>query len=187
MKKPRSDALLFNLPEEQQAQLAEWMLDGIPFHKCKELVQAEFGVTVKSLNPFSGFWSAVVSPALIARRARAVNSSNERAEEARKHPGQFDAATIDALKEKAYNLAIAPGVNPKDVKALFGLVLQHNQWEKSMKALALEVQKFQHELQVYRDSVAEQKSKIEASLKTARSGGLSAEALAQIEAAAKLL
>ena len=136
MNKPSPKAKLLNMPEEHQAQLAEWLLNGMPYHVAKVEVEKNFGVTA-SLGAFSGFWQACCSSALIARRSRAVNLSTEVAQEASKHPGQFDKATLDAISQKAFELAVAPGANPKDVKALFMLVLKSNEQGLKQKELDL--------------------------------------------------
>lgn len=142
MSKPRSDSKLLSLPEEQQAKLAEWLLSGMPYHAAQELVEKEFGVRA-GLTAFSGFWSAVCSSALIARRARAVNLSTEVAQEARKHPGQFDQATVDALQQKAFELAVSPQADPRDVKSLFMLVLKSKDQQLDQEQLKLDRDKFQ--------------------------------------------
>jgi hypothetical protein len=140
MSKPRSDAKLLNLPEEQQARLADWLLSGMSYHDAREMVIKEFGVTV-SLDAYRGFWQAVCGPALIAKRRRAVNTANEVAQEAEKNPGRFDQATIDALKQKAFELSISPGANPKDVKSLFSLVLKAKDQEHDEAQLKLDREK----------------------------------------------
>jgi hypothetical protein len=136
MSKPRSDAKLLNLPEEQQARLAEWLLSGMSYHDARERVIKDFEVTV-SLAAFGGFWSAVCSDALLAKRRRAVNIANEVAQEAGKHPGRFDQATIDALKQKAFELSISPLANPKDVKSLFSLVLKARDQDLNERKIVL--------------------------------------------------
>lgn len=123
MKKPRSDAVLLNLPEEQKAQLCDWMLSGLPYHKVKALLKEQFQVTT-TLSSLSSFYQDFCSAALLAQRSRAVGVADEIAEEASKTPGRFDTATIDALKQKAFELAIQPMADPRDVKAIFSLVLK---------------------------------------------------------------
>jgi hypothetical protein len=61
---------------------------------------------------------------LIQRRSQAVGVAKELGEEIQKTPGQFSRATIDALEQKAFELANNPMVNPKDVKNIFSLVLK---------------------------------------------------------------
>jgi len=124
MSKPKSTAKLLNLPEEQQGKLADWLLSGMPYHQAREVVRKEFGVEVASSAPFSYFWERVCTPMLLARRARAIGTADAVATQAAAVPGRFDAATIDALKQRAFDLAISPGVNSKDVKEIFSLVLK---------------------------------------------------------------
>jgi hypothetical protein len=124
MRKTRSDAVLLNLPEEQQARLAEWLLNGMPYHEAKVLTEKEFGISVRSLASFGSFWSQVCQPLLLARRRRAVGAADSRVEEAERNPAQFDRATIDAIKQKAFELAESPQSDPKDVKAILTLVLK---------------------------------------------------------------
>jgi hypothetical protein len=80
---------------------------------------------------------------LIARRQRAVSTAEQIAQEAQNKPGQFDAATIDALKQKAFELAISSNAAPRDVKALFSLVLKSRDQALSEKQLALDQDRFQ--------------------------------------------
>lgn len=146
MRKPRSDAILLNLPEEQQAKLADWLLSGVPYHEARVLVEKEFGVTVKSLDSFKCFWAAVCVPHLLARRRRAVSTAEQRAEEAEKNPAPFDAATLDALKEKAFELAQSPTSSLKDVKAVLGLLLKARSEDRADRELIFERTKWETEM-----------------------------------------
>lgn len=119
--KPRSDARLLNLPEEQKAQLVEWLLSGVPYHQAALLVKEQFGVSVR-LGAYTDFWRDVCLPVLSERRRQFSQSARVRSAEAKADPGTFQDATIDAIKEKAYQLATAANTSPKDVKALFVLV-----------------------------------------------------------------
>ncbi|HXG49100.1 MAG TPA: hypothetical protein VNO52_15860 [Methylomirabilota bacterium] len=145
MKKPRSDSKLLRLPDDQQAQLAEWLLSGVPYHQAREMVAKEFGVQVRSLNTFSRFWEQVCAPLLLLKRQRAVQTADAVAEEASKNPGRFDQATIDALKQRAFEQAISPGANPRDVKAIFSLVLKARDQEQAQQQLDLDRHKFARE------------------------------------------
>ncbi len=148
MRKTRSDSKLLNLPEEQQAQLADWLLGGLPYHAARQRLSAAppdgFGVSV-SLSALSEFWQAVCAPALIARRKRAVSTAHEIAEEAARSPGRFDQATVDAIKQRAFELAIAPHSDPEDVRALFSLILKAREQDISQANLELAQEKFRRE------------------------------------------
>ena len=144
MSKPKANAKLLFLPEEQQAKLAEWLLGGMPYHQARELVEKEFGVKV-SLGVFTSFWELVCTPMLLAKRRRMAGTASDRAEEAADHPAQFDAATLDALKQRAYELAEAPHCDPKDVKAIMMLLLKAQDQDFKNRQLTLEKDKFQFE------------------------------------------
>jgi hypothetical protein len=143
MSKPRSDNVLMKLPEEQQCKLAEWLLNGMPYHEANVLVEKEFGVTLRSLSAYSGFWREVCEPALLARRKRMVSSAEARAEEVDRRPGQFDKATLDAISERAYALAISPQSAAKDVKAVMMLLLKAQDQSRKERELGLAMDKFQ--------------------------------------------
>jgi hypothetical protein len=137
MRKTRSDAILLNLPEDQQAKLAGWLLNGVPYHEARVLVEKEFGLSLKSLDPFKNFWREVCQPALLARRARAHSTAEQRAEEAKRNPGQFDLATLDAIKQKAYEISEQPDASPKDVKAILMLVLKARDQDLEERRIAV--------------------------------------------------
>jgi hypothetical protein len=143
MSKRRSDSILLHLPEEQQAQLCEWMMSGVPAWKCKELLEKEFGVSFRSLSVFKPFWEEVVEPAIKGKWARAAGTANRFAQEIAAHPTKFDEATIAALKQKAFELAISPGQDPEAVKAVFSLVLKARDQDLDAENLKLQRDRFE--------------------------------------------
>lgn len=141
MKKPKN--ILLKMPEEQQSQLAEWLLDGMQYHQARELLIKEpFNLRFSSLSVFKPFWNEVCVPALLARRARAVQTAEEVAAAAAAQPGKIDQATIAALKQKAFELAISPGQDPEAVKAVFSLVLKARDQDLDAQKLKLDWEKF---------------------------------------------
>lgn len=141
MRKPTS-ILETKLTEPQQAQLAEWLLSGIQYERARVMVQEEFGVTA-AIAQYSRFWQSVCAPLLIARRHRAAQTSDAIAAEAAARPGQFDQATIDAIKQKSFELAINPSADPNDVRSLFGLILKVRDQDMSREQLALDRERFE--------------------------------------------
>lgn len=178
MRKPRSDSKLLNLPEEQQAQLAEWLLGGMPYHVAQGTVEKEFGVRV-SLGAFSAFWSEVCSGHLIRRRNEAAEIADEIAAAAAEKAGAFDAATIAAVRQKAFELAISPTAKPKDVRALFMMV----QKDRDQALTERSVSVAERRVKVLEDQL----KAVQAAVTEARSGGLTPESLAKIEQQARLL
>jgi hypothetical protein len=143
-RKVRPEARLLNLPEEQQSQLAEWLLSGMPYHAAKTAVAKEFGVTC-SLASLSRFYAEVCVPVLLRRRSQAVAAADEVAAAAQSTPGRFDAATIDALRQKAFELAVSPLASAKDIKSVTMLLLKNGDQELKRQELDLQRAKFRRE------------------------------------------
>lgn len=130
------------MPEGQQAQLAEWLLGGMLYSEAQKQVKDQFGIEVKSLKSFSHFWEEVCVPALLRRRSQAVQTAESIAQEMQSRPGRFDQPTVDAIKQKAFELAISPQSHPKDVKALFMLLQKARDQEIKVQQIELERDKF---------------------------------------------
>jgi len=117
--------------------LADWLLGGMPYYEAQKQVKDQFGVELRSLKSFSQFYQEVCAPRLLTRRAQARTVADSIAEEAERQPGRFDQATIDALKQKAFELSISPQAHPRDVKALFMLVLKARDQDLTERKVAI--------------------------------------------------
>lgn len=142
MRKPRSDAKLLNLPEDQKAKLADWLIGGMPYHQAIEVVKKEFGVEA-GRDAFQNFWQSECAPRYLARRSQGANMAREIAQEAARIPGQFQQATIDAIEQKAFELSINPLSEPKEVKNLFMLIQKGRDQDIKVRQLDLDREKFQ--------------------------------------------
>ena len=69
MRRPRPDAVLLNLPEEQPANLADWLLSGVPYHDARARVEKEFGVSLARRSPAPGGRKAPHVPFVIRQPA----------------------------------------------------------------------------------------------------------------------
>jgi len=181
MRKPRSDSKLDALNLDQQRRLCEWLLSsGFSYDRIKDLVSTEFGISTTATS-LSRFYQSYVSAYLIQNRARAVGVAQEVGEEVRKTPGQFSEVTIDALEQKAFELANNPMVDHKAIKSVFTLLLQARDQSLKQKDIDLKLRR----LQLLEESALAAKEKLN---QLARKGaGLSKETLTQIEQAMKLL
>jgi hypothetical protein len=141
MRKTPAAALLLNLPEEQRAKLADWLLNGMPYHQAKMLVAKEFGVEVRSLSTFSSFWQEACLPHLLMRRRQMLRSAAARTGEALDDPTGFDEATIDALKQKAYELAEAPEPKTNDLRTVMLLLVRYRDQQLKGERLAFDREK----------------------------------------------
>jgi len=180
MRKARSDSKLKNLPPDQYEALVDWMLAGVPYRVIKKRLADEFKVVVRGNSALTDFWNDCCAAALLARRQRAIAMADEVAAEAEKRPGEFDAATIDALKQKAFELAVNPNADPRDVKGLFMLVLKARDQAINEREIELAEQKFRE--QQARNEQASEKLRDVVS-----GGGISRGTIKQIEEALKLL
>jgi len=123
MSKPRNP--LLQMPEDHQARLADWLLGGMTYHEANLLVEKELGVKPSaSLARYSKFWEAVCVPHLLQRRSRMAGTAAARSQEAAENPAEFDRATLDALQQKAYELAESPTSSARDVKSILSLLLK---------------------------------------------------------------
>lgn len=141
-RKPRSDSRLANLPEDDRTRLLEWFTTpGMSLSEIRKLCELDAekgGLGVKtSTGALSAWWSKHGPEFLIARRSQARSLANDLAEEAKANPAQFEAATIDSIQQQAFTMAQQPGVQPKDVKALFSLILKVRDQEVKRQELAL--------------------------------------------------
>ena len=140
MKKSKTPCQLESLTEDQQAQVAEWLLGGMSYHKAAEKVKAEFGLDVWPQR-FTRFWNEVCAPALGARRARIAYAASHINGIALKDPVPFDPATLDMLAQRTLEALIAPATDAKTIKSLYALVLKHNDQEIRKKQLDLELRR----------------------------------------------
>lgn len=178
MRKPQSK-LETELSDVQQSELADWLLSGMPYHQARALVAKDFGVTV-AISAFTPFWQHVCAPRLIAKRHLALTTAEEIAADAERQPGRFDSATIDALKQRAFELSISPAANPKDVKALFSLVLKSR--DQDLKSAQVDLA--ERRIQLLESQARAVKDKLN---QVTQRGGLTPETLAKIQEAANLL
>lgn len=142
MKKPRSDSKLLNLPEEQQAQLAELLLGGMSYTKAKAVVQKKFGCSC-SLSALSDFWESVCAPEILRRRSRSVKMSDEFAELVKKQPGSWDKVLLDQVKQKAFDMANDPNFKAESLFFLMQLVLKGRDQDLKKADISLKRDKFE--------------------------------------------
>jgi hypothetical protein len=143
-KKPKS-TLRTQLSELQQAQLADWLIGGMKYYDAVPVIEKEFGLKLGGgwKKQLSHFWDAVCVPRVLDHRDQAVSTAEEIATDATRRPDRFHAATIDRLRELSFRLSLNPNCNPKDVKALYSLVLKSGDQDLAREQLQLDREKFQ--------------------------------------------
>jgi hypothetical protein len=92
-------------------------------------------------------------------------------------PQDFDAATRDAVRRLALDLATSEGANPKDVKALMTLVLKTRDQDLAERGLQLKVREFEERFTAARQALDKMKER----------GGLDPATLADLEKQLRML
>ncbi len=146
--KPRSDAVLLNLPADQQSLLAEWLLGGLSYQQAQTRAGREFGVHA-SLPVFSNFYRVVCLPILQARRADLLIAAKSFHPESGPQAGALARSTWELLQQKIFELALESEPRVADLKALCPLVLR-----------ARQVQLREQELECQRQKLAQQEAEL---------------------------
>lgn len=183
MKKPRPEAILLNLPEEQEEALASWLLAGLPYHLAKSRLKADFGVEVKSLSSFTRFYTERCAPRLQARLQMAIKTADKIYAEAKKNPEAINAATAVLLRTRAFEILQNPAANPKDVSNLVKLLISAKKQDLDRQNLALDKDKFEL-LRRKADRLDELENKAK---KMRADGGVSPETLDVLEKQLRLM
>lgn len=139
---PRGEsAKAWHLPDEHFCNAVQAELAGVPYRRIQELLVAD-GLPegkVPSRSRWSEFWSCFKPFLRIARRRAAASGANEVAEEAQKSPAEFDRATLDMIRQLAFELADVDAPDVGGVKTLVGLLLKHG--DQEIKREQVEVSK----------------------------------------------
>ena len=173
-RKPDPRNVLLHLPEEQQAQLVEWLIGGMPYHEAKVMLEKEFGVAVKSLNTFTNFWGEVCVPHMLAKRRRMGDAASQRMNEAEASPAPFDAAALDAIQQRAFEMAEDPQAKATDVRAILGLMLKARDQELSKREMEQKQATSAREHELREEHLKLEKEKFVAAMRTKLQAGLDA-------------
>lgn len=130
------------LPEEHFTQIVEWLLDGIPATKVAALAAEELKLPPAKLPHKTGlyeFWESFSRYWLMARRRLAARDSTALREEIARSPEQWEAATLDQLQQRAFEVLSDPTASAKDLKGLVTLLFKHR--DQTLKGEQIELQK----------------------------------------------
>jgi uncharacterized protein YoaH (UPF0181 family) len=180
-RKPNSNAVLPHLPMEQQQALVSWLLDeGMSYRDAVKKLAKEYRVRTNHDAVFNYYHDFCV-PELLRRRAVQVGTATAVMDEARSSPGGWTEAALENLGQMAFEMSMRPGVDPKDVKAIFTLVLKSVDQKAKASAAELEREKFEllKKKAEFADEVKKQAEN--------REGGITAEDMREIERKLKIL
>lgn len=173
-KKPRSDSKLDALEERRKLALRDGLLGGWKYEAALAWLEAECGVR-SSLDALTRFWRRHCAPVLKERRQLASLRAEALGAEAGKT--DWDSASIELLKQAAFEAMSNPEADPEAVERIFKLLLKARALDQSGRRIEL-----------LEAQAAQAKAQLEAAAGRAKAGGgISEETLREIEAAAKLL
>lgn len=172
-RKPRADSKLKTLPEDRQIQAYEWVRD-LGYEKALVLLEKELQVST-SIGALHDFWHWKNKSVQENRILRAITASDEILQTAGENLGKLEQATAAALQQATFE-AVMSG-DPDHIKILGNLLI------KTRKA-ALDEAQLEQRVREYEEKAAQAKTEI---AKAVQGGGLSPEAIARIEEAAKIL
>ena len=129
MRRPHYGSKLEALTQEQKRQLCEWLLTpGLTYAHIIVKIAKEFRLKI-SRKPLTRFFKNYCEAELIRRRVEAVSGPRSIAQQIENSPGQWDAATLDALKQKIFELSLSPEFKPTEVMKLYHLILKGKEQE----------------------------------------------------------
>jgi hypothetical protein len=144
MRKPRSDSKLLNLPPEQESQLVDMLLSGIPYHKVILLLKKKPFVIDTSLGSLSDFYQQRCAAKLLTRGSEAAKLAEMIGAAAAKSPG-LDAGIIAGLKQKAFEIVINPHAGSEEVMFIIGQFLKLRDQDLKSEQVTLSKKKFQRD------------------------------------------
>lgn len=121
---------------EQLAQILEWQMSGLSNAKIAEIVQKEFGIPCRD-SDLSGFWSQLSPFVLTARRRAAVEGANAVGKMIEETPADFDRATVELIKQSAFETLNSPEQKESSVKMMVGAFLKLRDQDAVNRRIAL--------------------------------------------------
>ena len=134
-KKPRGDSKLDSLPADQQALLCEWLtVENVTYKEARTRLAEQFGCFT-SHNALSEYWPTALKWKYARDHAAAKDM-------AAWEQGDFQPAVKKRLEQLAFQLASAPTVDVKTLKAFIKMLTDGEKVQLQKNTLALELEKF---------------------------------------------
>jgi hypothetical protein len=141
--KPRSDAVLLNLPHEIAMELANKLICGMGYNDAAEWLMMDKGIKVSNRASFTGFWNARCVPLIKGRSEGASNAAKAHAEAIASTSTNWDECIVVKLKERTASLLLNPGADTEELSFLVGLVQRDREQDLRQQQLALDKDKFE--------------------------------------------
>ena len=119
--KPRSDAILLNLPEIDKSKLREILLAGMSYADACAFAEKEIGVTTAP-NSMVQFWKKECLPIRLQRRAEDAEDAEAIVSAAAARPAPFSEAAKQAMQQRLFNMANNPASMPAEMAVLSEII-----------------------------------------------------------------
>ena len=142
--KPRSDSVLLNLPQAQQDQIADWLLDGVEtdegrdtgYKTIAQQIYLDLGVKT-SPSALVGFYQRVCAGRRLHRASAASENFIAEAEGRGLH---FAEASKLAAKQKFFELMASDSVDPRELSTFAEIVAGFERSDIKRRELELKTQ-----------------------------------------------
>ena len=114
MRKLRPDSTIGNLPPYLKDEVDEMLLTGQPYRAIQERL-VEDGIKL-SITSISEYYKSQIYPAKLARQNRTVEALKKISLDG------MDEATMQALRERLFELAMMPGGDVQSLKIIAGIL-----------------------------------------------------------------
>lgn len=168
--------------------LERWLFEeNISYAEARSRLFNDFGVRVGSDSSLSAFYQRVSQRRMLDRIAASAQTANAVVAKFDENPADTYRALIGMVGKIAFDKALQEELDAETIYNFAKLLIADKKENVRQEALELEKQKVELAFQKYRDAVADAKRTIEATVKGAKGGGLSAAGLKRIEEAAAIL
>ena len=151
MKTPPTEPKLSELPADQHAQLAAWLLDeGLSCRQAQEQLHAKYGVET-TLTAVYGFYLEDCLPRRLRRAATAANALPGRAGTVM---ANWDESNMAIVKQRYFELLAAPAADPKELALFATQVVYAERARNQRDTLLLQQEKTRADLRLKRKTFA---------------------------------
>lgn len=143
MPKRRGDSKLARLPEHIREQLDHWLtVENLTYTAIREKLHLDFDVETGE-RALSIYYTEELFE---VRNKRAADFADRVAASLVANPDKFDIATIAAVRQRAFNLAVAEDGDVKDLAILAGILGDTAKLKLKREELALSLERFRQQV-----------------------------------------
>lgn len=180
LRKPRADAVLRNLPEVVHADLVHGLVvERWGYKEAREWLKKEHGVTT-SIGALGAFWGSDCLTFKLSRARSAAASVKESLAKARP---DFDTATIGLISQRAFELMAEPDADAGALAKLVGAINDAHRVDIKREELGLS----RRRVALLEEKAEAMRKVLERATSEAKSGGITAATLEEMERKAKIL